>query len=346
MEQDDIITIDFKAFFKVLWKEKWLILIITTLFTAAGAYYAYNAREEFVSEGKILPEMSSGSGSSLGGLASLVGMGGFELGLKNNTEAIRPDLYPNVIATVPFFLELFDLQVNTRSGDSLSFEKFYQNYIEEGKEIKKNKIESYKTKPQGVIVLNPLTEDRIKDLKTRISANLDKKSGVIGISAKMPDPVVASQVSKYAMDYLTEYVTNYRTEKAKKEVDFLAEKVGAAKSGFYSTQSKKARYADQFSAPTIRLQSADVQRERLETEYRMSSTVYTELQKKYEEAKIKLQQETPVFQILEPPLAPNYISEPSKIIIILGAACFGFLIAVLVVIVIGQKRQQNIFIKT
>ena len=340
MEQDDIITIDFKAFFKVLWKEKWLILIITTLFTAAGAYYAFNAREEFISEGKILPEMSSGSGSTLGGLASLVGMGGFELGLKNNTEAIRPDLYPNVIATVPFFLELFDLQVNTKKGDSLSFEKFYQIYIDESKEINKLRTESYKTKPQGVIVLNPLTEDRIKDLKTRISASLDKKSGIILISTKMPDPVVASQISKFAMDYLTEYVTNYRTEKAKKEVDFLAEKVGVAKSGFYSTQSKKARYADQFSAPTIRLQSADVQRERLETEYRMSSTVYAELQKKYEEAKIKLQQETPVFKVLEPPLAPNYKSEPKKSVILIISMTFGLFFSLVSVLLIRSNYKK------
>lgn len=337
MEQEEIINIDFKAIFKVLWKEKLLIFIITLVFTGAGAYYAFTAREEFISEGKILPEMTNGSSSSLGGLASLVGMGGFELGLKNNTEAIRPDLYPSVIATVPFFLDLFDLPVTLKNGDSLTFEQFYRKYIEEDKELSNEKSISYKPKPIGVIVLNPLTEDRIEDLKTRISASLDKKSGVISISVKMPDPVVASEVSKYAMDYLTEYVTDYRTEKAKKEVDFLAQKVGVAKSGFYSTQSKKARYADQFSAPTIRLQSADVQRERLETEYRMSSSVYSELQKKYEEAKIRLQQETPVFQILEPPVAPNYKSEPKNVKIV---ALF-FILGVFIALIVASIKNNN-----
>ena len=344
MEQDDIITIDFKAFFKVLWKEKWLILIITALITAGGAYYAFNAREEYVSEGKILPEMANGSGSSLGGLASLVGMGGFELGLKSNTEAIRPDLYPSVIATVPFFLDLFDLSVSLKNGDSISFDGFYKKYVEENREPKEEKKTIYKSRPAGVIVLNPLTEDRIKDLKTRITASLDKKTGVIIITAKMPDPVVASEVAKYAMDYLTEYVTDYRTEKAKKEVDFLAQKVGAAKSGFYSTQSRKARYADQFSAPTIRLQSADVQRERLESEYRMSSSVYSELQKKYEEAKIRLQQETPVFQILEPPMAPNYKSEPNRITILITVALAGFIFAVFFAIIF-RRDYRRIFKK-
>lgn len=59
-EQDDIITIDFKAFFNILKKEWWVIVLITGIAIAAGGWYAFNAREEFVSEGRILPEMSGG----------------------------------------------------------------------------------------------------------------------------------------------------------------------------------------------------------------------------------------------------------------------------------------------
>ncbi len=79
-EKEDIITIDFKALFKILWKEKLWILLITSIFTLGGICYAFTAREEFVSEGKLLPEISGGSGNSLGGLANLIGVGGFELG--------------------------------------------------------------------------------------------------------------------------------------------------------------------------------------------------------------------------------------------------------------------------
>ena len=143
----------------------------------------------------------------------------------------------------------------------------------------------------------------------------------------MPDPVMAAGIAKYAMKYLTDYVTDYRTEKSKQDVDFLGRKVAAARGEFYGDQARKARYADQFAAPTIRLQAADIQRERLESEYKMSSTVYNELLKKFEEAKIKLQQETPVFQILEPPVAPTLKSEPKKAIILLASAFLGFFLS-------------------
>jgi uncharacterized protein involved in exopolysaccharide biosynthesis len=339
-EQDDIITIDFKAFFGILKKEWWVVVLITGLIVAAGGWYAFTAREEFVSEGRILPEMSGGSGSSLGGLASLVGIGGFELGLKNGTDAIRPDLYPDIIQSTPFFLELFKQGVITQTGDSLTFDSYYHQAIEEDKVAEEINLKTFEGQPEGVIIMNRVTEDRIKDLKTRINGNIDKKSGVINITVKMPDPVVAAGLAKYVMKYLTDYVTDYRTEKSKQDVDFLGRKVAAARGDFYKDQARKATYADQFSAPTIRLQAADIQRERIESEYKLSSTVYNELLKKYEEAKIKLQQETPVFQVLEPPVAPTLKSEPKKSIILLASAFTGFFFSVIIALVIRKNYKK------
>ena len=338
--QDDIITVDFKALFKVLWKEKWLIIGITALFTLGGAWHAFTAREEFVSEGKIMPEISGGGGSSLGGLANLVGIGGFDLGLKNSTDAIRPDLYPDVIKSTPFFLELFEQKFIDKNGDSISFDRFYHMEIEESKELKDDDLNTFKGKPNGVVVINRLTEYRIKDLTERVSGTIDKKSGVISISAKMPDPVMAAEIANYAMNYLTNYVTDYRTEKVKQEVDFLGRKVAAAKGEFYRDQSKKASYADRFSAPTIRLQAADVQRERLESEYKLSSSVYNELLKKYEEAKIKLQEETPIFQVLDPPVVPNLKSEPKKSIILLASVFLGFFLSIIFTLIFRKNYKK------
>ncbi|WP_304237258.1 Wzz/FepE/Etk N-terminal domain-containing protein [Jiulongibacter sediminis] len=327
--EEDIITIDFKALLRVLWKEKWLILAITSLFVIGGALYAFTAREEFVSEGKILPEVSGGTGSSLGGLANLVGIGGFELGLKNNTDAIRPDLYPDVIKSTPFFLDLFQQKFINQLGDSVRFESFYHQKIEKSKVPDEKDLKKFEGSPVGVLILNRLTENRIKELKERLNASIDKKSGVITISAKMPDPVMAAEVASFSMEYLTNYVTDYRTEKLKQEVDFLGQKVAAARGEFYRDQSRKASYADQFAAPSIRLKLADVQRERIESEYRLSSNFYNELLKKYEEAKLKLQQETPIFQVLEPPIASTFKSEPARAMILIFSLTGGVFFAII-----------------
>lgn len=338
--ENDIITIDFKAFFQILWKEKVLFFAIVLLVAGLGLWYAFTLQEQFVSEGKILPELQA-KGGKLGGLAGLASLAGVDLASVEGTDAIRPDLYPDVLKSTPFFLELFKQKVTNKANKQVLFEAFYHQIVEENKEIKEKRIQKFPVKENGFLVLNRLNEDRIKDLKERIQVNIDKKSGVITISVKMPDPVVAANIARFSMEYLTEYVTRYRTEKAKKDVDFLAQKVADARGKLYTNQTKKAQYSDQFQLPTIRLQSADIQRERIESEYRISSTFYNELLKKYEESKIKLQQETPVFQILEPPIAVTQKSEPKRAVILLVSIFLGSIFSVLVIL-FRKKNYKHI----
>ncbi len=335
---EDIISINFKAFFKILWQEKFLLLLCFALMGGIGLWYAFSKPEEFVSEGKILPEVQSQNGK-LGGLAGLAGLAGFDLNSLQGagTDAVRPDLYPDVLQSTPFFMDLFKQMVTTRENKQMSFEAFYHRMIEEGKKTEEKNLKLFPVKENGFFVVNHLTELRIKDLKQRISANIDKKSGVISISVKMPDPVVSAGLARFSMIYLTEYVTNYRTDKAKKDLEFLAKRVDAAKGKYYNDQIQKAQYNDQFQLPTIRLQAADIQRERIESEYRLSSNFYNELLKKYEEAKIKVQQETPVFKVLEPPTVPTLKSEPKRAMILLAFLFLGGILGVMIALI----RKQN-----
>jgi uncharacterized protein involved in exopolysaccharide biosynthesis len=331
------ISINFRAFFRILWKEKFLFILIVLLFLLSGLYYAFTAREEFISEGRILPEVQS-KGGSLSQFAGLASLAGVDLGsIGAGTDAIRPDLYPDVIRSTPFYLELFKTKVRTKNNEELTFEMFYHRYIEENKIKNGSFLKKFPVKENGILILNRLNETRIRNLRQRIAATIDRKSGIITISAKVPDPVAAADVSRFAMDYLTGYVTSYRTEKLRNEVDFLGERVAVSRGKFYTNQEKKARYSDQFQAPTIRLQSADVQRERLESEYRISSSFYNELLKKYEEAKIRLNQETPVFKILDPPVAPNLKSEPKKAVIIM----ISFLLGSALGLIVALFRKSN-----
>jgi len=321
------------ALFTIIWKEILLILFVMGLFILGGLYYSFTAREEFVSSGKILPEIQGKGMGGLGQFAGLASLAGVDIGgVGNSTDAIRPDLYPDVIKSTPFFLELFKIKVRTKANKEIMFEQFYQEVIEENAPIKSRLREKPPVKEDGILVLSALNEKRIKKLRTRILASIDKKSGLITIETKMPDPVVAADVTKFAMRYLTDYVTAYRIGKLKREVDFLSERVAISRGKFYSNQERKAQYSDQFQAPTIKLQSADVQRERLESEYRLSSSFYNELLKKLEEAKIRLRQETPVFKILEPPSVPNLKSEPKRFIVLLFSSIVGAFVGFIVIL--------------
>lgn len=339
-EEKDIISIDFGAFFKILWKEKIWVILITLLFTILGLVYAFSLREEFTSSGKILPESQSKTGG-LGQFAGLASLAGVDLASATGggTDAVRPDLYPDVLKSTPFFLDLFQLKVRTKENKELLFSQFYDQYVLDNKIKEENKKLKFPTSNQYIAV-SYQTENNLKDLRERINGSIDKKTGLLTVTVKMPDPVVATIVTRYSMDYLTTYITNYRTEKAKQDLDFLAERLNAAKGKYYNNQAKKAQYGDQNQLSIMKLQSADLQRERIESEYKISSTFYNTLLQKYEEAKLKIQQETPVLKILEPPVVPNKKSEPKKAIIAIISAFLGGMIGVLMALIIKKNYRQ------
>lgn len=338
MEQEsDIIRIDFKEFFKVQKKGIWIILAVTALSTTLGAFYAYNLKEEFVSEGKILPEIS-GKSSSLGQYAGLAALAGIDLGSSSiGADAIRPDLYPDVLNSTEFYLHLLNEKFKDRKTTEWLFSDYYLKYILDGK-IKKEDQKLNFPKSSNYITLNRQTEKNISDLKKRISCSYNKKTGVIGISVKMPDPVIAANIASFSMKYLTDYIINYRTEKQKRDLEFLEDRLASAKGKYYNNQSKKASYTDQMPLGSLRLQSADLQRERIESDYKISSSFYNTLLQKYEEAKLQMQQETPVIKVLEPPVVPNLKSEPRKSIIIGMSILFGLLLSILFLFFKNRKR--------
>ncbi len=336
-EKKDIVSIDFNALFKIIWKEKVWIILITLLFAIRGVYYALTAREEFVSTGKILPEYQSKSGG-LGQFAGLASLAGIDVSSAagGGSDAIRPDLYPDVLKSTPFFLDLFKIKVKTKDNKEMTFSQFYDTFVLDNDIKQENTKIKFPTSNQYITV-SYQTEKNLKDLRERISAVIDKKSGLITVTVKLPDPVVATIITDYGMNFLTNYITNYRTEKAKRDLNFLAGRLDAAKGKYYTNQAQKAQYSDQYQLSMMKLQAADLQRERIESEYKISSTFYNTLLQKYEEAKLKLQQETPVIKVLEPPVVPNKRSEPKRAIIVILNAFLGGILGV----ILGLIRKKN-----
>lgn len=336
--ENDELVINLKALWGIIFKEKWFIIGFTVLTALAGVAFAFMSKEEYRSEGKILPEMQGKSGS-LGQFAGLAALAGVDVGsASGGVDAVRPDLYPDVLKSTPFFLRLFQEKVVDRNNNQMQFQTFYNKEVLDGKLKEKDQKDKF-PKSENYISFNRQTEKNIKDLKERILCSYDKKAGVIAISVKMPDPVVAANVARFSMNYLTDYIINYRTEKQKRDLDFLAERLQAAKGNYFSNQLKKASYTDQMPLNALRLQTADLQRERIEAEYKTSSSFYNSLLQKYEEAKLKIQQETPVIKVLEPPVVPNLKSEPKRLIIITLGTLVGFVISFLLSFLKRSNRK-------
>ena len=88
---------------------------------------------------------------------------------------------------------------------------------------------------------------------------------------------------------------------------------------------------------------AQTQMERLQSEFTMASSVYTELAKQMETQKIQVKEDTPVFTIIEPVAVPLDKSKPKRPMILIIWTFLGGIVGVGMVFgkeFLGSVRKQ------
>jgi uncharacterized protein involved in exopolysaccharide biosynthesis len=166
----------------------------------------------------------------------------------------------------------------------------------------------------------------IEDLKSRISVNLDQKTGLLTTKVKLPDARASAEMNRHMIEMLKDYITDYRIEKARQNVNFTGEQRDEAEIRFKDTQNLLAEFLDaNRNINTARLQ-ADL--ERLQDERNLAFNIYNSLSQRYEEARIKLQEETPIFKELQPAAVPALRSEPKRGLIVVIFTLLGGIISI------------------
>ena len=310
-----------------------------------GALYAFSKPNVYKSQVTLMPEIQPKS--SLGNLGSLASLAGISVDNLTGQDAIRPDLYPDVLQSVPFAIDILKQPVYSKKwGKEMTLEAYI---TEEGKgwlsqltsnlsSSKSNEIEV--ADPKNFSQAIQLTKDQnslITTLLKTIGAQYDRKTGMITIAATETDPVVAATVARLSVDYLTTYITTYRTEKSRRQVTFLIHQVKDAKTRYQAAEYALSTYRDKNR--NLYLETAKIDEQRLQADYLLEQSVYNELSKQLEQAKIKLQEETPVFKVLEPPTIPLKKSGPGRTLIMAGFAIFGTVISLL----LALRKQYQLF---
>lgn len=305
-----------------------------------GIVVAFSIPKVYTVEAKLAPELVSRTNSNLSSLASLAGM---NLSSTNTADAVYPDLYPYVVNSTPFITELFAEPVEFKSKKEKVSTDYY-TYIKEycrapwwsavfnapfkvlgwfmGLFREKEEV------IEGFAEINPtaLTKEQ-SDIALAISENIslavDKKTSVISISVNAQDPKVAKHIADVIIDKIQKYVYNYRTEKSRKDLAYYQQLCDEAKENYYAVQQKYAEYVDANQA--VVLQRVRIESDRLRNESELAYNLYNTCSQQLQAAKAKVQQETPVCAVINPPVLPLTPSKPSKlkllvVFIFLGAA--------------------------
>ena len=329
-EDDDELQIDWMGILRQV------LAIHKKLYKAAavgvvlGILIALGTPKQYTVSITLSPEMgSSKSGSGLASMAASF-LGG-SIG-SDSPDALNATLTPDIVTSTPFLMELFDArvvsqdkQIDTTFTAYLDEQKSsWMGYVLKApgmaisgiKSLFSEKKEKTETIQEGTIELNEEDAAKLEGLRQQIMADVDKKTAITTLSVTLQDPKVTATIADSVVSKLQQYITAYRTRKAKEDCQYLEKLYKERQQEYYDAQQRYARYVDANS--NVVFQSTLAERERLQNDMNLAYQVYSQVAQQLQVARAKVQEEKPVFAVVEPAVVPLNPSGTSRKVIVLG----------------------------
>ena len=322
--QEQYDEIDIMEYVKKLFKDWKFILKWCGLAAVIGVIAALSAVSTYTVTTKMSPESTKSGGGQLSSLASLAGI---NLGsMSSGSDAFSPDLYPEIVSSVPFMTDLFYMPVEAEyKGEKIQC-NYYEYLMNCGKAPWYSYVTSLPGKALGAVFsifqpkeekepkgfkklgevddakLTKAQEKVIEGMRKRISVATDKKTFVITLSVTDQDPDIAMKLSETIVENLRNFITSYRTEKARNDLEYYEQLYDEAQADYFDAQQRYARYVD-MNQGMVR-QSVMTEQQRLQNEMNLKYNLYNSCAQQVQMAKAQIQRETPVCTILTPPTTP------------------------------------------
>lgn len=297
-----------------------------------GVIIAISIPKQYTVEVTLSPEMGNNKGGSLSGLAASFLGSGVTMG--DGTDALNASLSADIVSSTPFLLELSNMKVPVSGSEEISLSSYlneesspWWGYVigfpgmvidgvkllfieDEDESVSSNEVS------RGTIELSKKEFQKIESLKRKIAASVDKKISMTTISVTLQSPKVAAVVADSVVNKLQEYIIDYRTSKSKEDCLYLEKLFKERQQEYYEAQKKYADYMD--SHDNIILQSVRTKQERLQNDMSLAYQVYSQVASQLQVARAKVQEEKPVFAIVEPAVVPLYPSGISRKVYVLA----------------------------
>ena len=322
-ERKDIEVIDIRILFKKLYAKRKLFFKVCPITFVLACLYILCIPRYYTSDTKLAPELSSSM--DMGGIGSIASSFGIDINNMQSSDAINPLLYPDLMEDDGFVTKMFPVRVKTLDGDiDTDYYTYLRNYQKAPwwAKVRQWLFGFFKSKKENGTeenAFNPyhMSEDDndvAEAIRGNISLSTDKKTGVITISTNAQDPLVCKTLADTMQVYLQEYITNYRTNKARIDVEHYEQLTEEARKEYEQLSQQYARYTD--SNQNAIKASVQTKIDNLIKEMQVKYTTYTTLTAQLEVAKSKLQERTPAFTVIKGASVPIKPAGPKRMIFV------------------------------
>ena len=322
-----LISINAVALIGMINEKKKSLLRCAFLIAILAVIIAFSIPRIYKSSVTLAPESSMSN--TFSSFASLADMVGINFNMANGSDAIYPEIYPDLISSNDFVVSLFDTKVKSLDG---TINTTYYDYIKNCQAtpwwayplgwiksmlelLKSDKDKGGKDKAPDPFMLTKEQDDVAKKMLSDIQCSVDKKTNVITIVVTAQDPYIAACMAEVVRKQLQVFITNYRTNKARTDMEYVQKLCDEAFKDYEASRKKYASFSDGYQ--NITLPSYIIKRDELENEMSLRFSTYKQLSEQLQITKAKVMERTPAFTIVQMASVPLKHSNMSKIMILI-----------------------------
>ena len=293
--------VDLLQLIKIFWTGRKIIMKYVLISAFIGLLIAIFSSKEYTTTVIIVPQIERGQ-SGMGNLAGLASLAGVNLNALDYNY-ISPNIYPQIISSIPFQLELLNTMVTIENLDQpISVFDYYSSYLKPNPILKYTFglpwliLKSLRKMPEFVpddsIQMIQISEEQkevIEIIEDLINIELFEKEGYVKLSCKMPEALASAQLTKRAQELLQEKITEFKIQKTSATLDFIQLRYYDVQKQYNTTQERLAKFRDQNKNVTSAIAITKLQQ--LSNDYNLAYSIYSDIAKQLEQAKIKVKED-------------------------------------------------------
>lgn len=330
--------LDLLHVFKVIWNKKLIYIATGSIAVVLGVIVAFSIPPKYTSQVILAPELESAGANLSQNISNIASLAGINLsaGKSGSVDAFYPEIYPQVVSSSPFLKDVLKTRVTAKDSSfrNITAYRYLQRYQKKNWWLKiialfqkkKNNSNAIRENADDINIFSPTkTQDVIiQELNNSISCSVDTKTSIITIQVTTQDPLVSATLANSVQQNIQDYITNYRTKKARNDLAYAEKLVKDAFAKYKQSQQKYAAYAD--ANEDIILQSFASKRDEMENNMQLRYNIYNSLIQQVQLARAKVQERTPAFAQIQPASVSLKKSSPKRMTIVI---CFIFISFVL-----------------
>lgn len=320
---------------KAVLSKKKLFLISIPITIVVSSLIIICVPRSYTASAMLVPEVENSM--DMGSVGSLASSFGIDLNNMSGTDAISPLLYPELLNDNGFVASLLKIQVETQDG---TLKCSYYEYLKKHQKIAwwtktigamtrvfktketNEKRRNVKDEFENPYYLSKDEDDIAGAARSLIGLTVDKKTGVITIHTEAQDPLICKNLADSVSSKLQVFITNYRTQKARHDVEYYKSLTAKTKSDYEKARQLYGSYSD--SNMDIVLESVRSKQTDLENDMQLKFNAYTAMVTQLQASEAKLRERTPAFTTLQGASVPVKPAKPRRMIFVLAITILVF----------------------